>query len=103
MSEEPKTDQQEKPRWLDPLLWVATACLGVLILSEALGFSEPLLRAAMIVGVCIAGTGIVIVQAKRVCSKCGTRYGYHLRIVNQNTCRQCGNEFPSWPLDTKKD
>ena len=96
-------DPAKPPEWLDPLIWMATGCIGILILAESLGFSEPWLRAVLIVGVCIAGTGIVIVQAKRICPHCGAKYGYHLRILNQNTCRKCGGEFPSWPPDRKPE
>jgi hypothetical protein len=101
--DEQQRNERRRKAWLLPFVWLATACLGALILSEALGFGNESLRAALIIGLFVAGTGVIIVQGRRVCPKCGARYGYHLRLVNQNTCRSCGAEFPSWLSDGKPD
>ena len=77
---------------------LAIVCLAALAGAEALGATHPWIRGALMVGIAIAGTGIIIMQAQRRCPKCGAAYGYYPRLINSSRCRRCGAEFPSWPL-----
>ncbi len=88
---------------LSASFWLAAICLAGLVAAEILGMSTPWLRGVLMIGVAAAGTGVIVVQAQRRCPNCGAPYGYHLRITNANTCRQCGAEFPGWPMADESD
>ncbi|MCG8559391.1 MAG: hypothetical protein MI824_06300 [Hyphomicrobiales bacterium] len=83
---------------LSACYWLAILCLAGLAGAEALGATHPWIRGALMVGIAIAGTGIIIMQAQRRCPNCGAAYGYYPRLINASRCRRCGAEFPSWPL-----
>lgn len=82
--------------WVSRAYGFAGLCLGLLAVSEALGFASTPLRAVTMVGIVIAGTAAWVMQAKRRCPNCGHLYGYAIRIVNANICRKCGADFPTW-------
>lgn len=105
MSGEPDKDPEREggvarrtEAWLNASFWLAAACLGGLAVAEISGAGTPLLRGLLMIGVAAAGTAVIVMQARRRCPSCGAPYGYHLRIVNANSCRRCGAEFPSWPF-----
>lgn len=82
--------------WVSRAYGFAAACLFALALAEFAGAATPLLRTILMSGILVAGTAAWIMQAKRICSKCGHMYGYQIRIVNANVCNKCGAEFPPW-------
>lgn len=82
--------------WVSRAYGFAAACLFGLALAEFAGAATPLLRTLLMLGILAAGTAAWVMQAKRVCSKCGRMYGYQIRIVNANVCNKCGAEFPPW-------
>lgn len=83
-------------KWVSRAYGFAAACLFGLALAEFAGVASPLLRTLLMLGILAAGTAAWVMQAKRVCAKCGHVYGYKIRIVNVNTCSKCGEEFPPW-------
>lgn len=95
LSPDEEAQRQRRQRWNSLCIGVAGVCLAGLMFGEALGLTEPWFRGLMMIGVAIGGTGAIIVHARRKCPNCGEPYGYHLRLVNMNTCRHCGAEFPT--------
>ncbi len=83
-------------QWVSRAYGFAAACLFALALVEAFGVATPLLRTLLMLGIAASGTVAWVMQAKRVCPKCGKLYGYAIRIVNANVCRYCGADFPKW-------
>ncbi len=83
-------------KWVSRAYGMAGLCLGLLAVAEAFGFASTPLRTLTMVGIFIAGTAAWVMQAKRVCPKCGALYGYAIRIVNANICGKCGADFPKW-------
>ena len=105
--EDPKAGQQaetseaerRRAAWNDRLVGAALVCLVALIVTEALSLSIFWLRAVLMIGLAVAGTGVWILQARRACPKCGTPCGYQLRLLKANLCRRCGAEFPQWSAE----
>ncbi|GAB4229820.1 MAG: hypothetical protein Kow0032_11240 [Methyloligellaceae bacterium] len=95
----PVADREREARyqkWVSRAYAFAGLCLAALAVVEATDTATPLVRTLLMLGIGAAGTAAWVMQAKRVCPKCGTLYGYHFRIVNANVCRRCGAEFPRW-------
>lgn len=86
----------EYQKWVSRAYGFAAACLFGLAIAEVAGAATPLLRTILMLGILAAGTAAWVMQAKRVCAKCGHLYGYHFRLVNANICTKCGEEFPPW-------
>jgi len=83
-------------KWVSRTYGLAAACLFLLAIAEFAGAATPLLRTVLMLGILAAGTAAWVMQAKRVCAKCGHLYGYHFRLVKANICTKCGEEFPPW-------
>lgn len=83
-------------KWVSRTYGLAAACLFLLAIAEFAGAATPLLRTVLMLGILAAGTAAWVMQAKRVCGKCGHPYGYHFRLVKANVCAKCGEEFPPW-------
>ncbi len=83
-------------QWVSRAYGFAAACLFALAIIEVADVATPLLRTLLMLGIAASGTVAWVMQAKRVCPKCGKLYGYGIRIVNANVCRYCGADFPKW-------
>lgn len=90
-------------RWVSRAYGFAGVCLGLLALAEAFGFASTILRTVTMIGIFIAGTAAWIMQAKRLCPKCGALYGYAIRIVHANKCTKCGADLPKWRPGMEED
>lgn len=82
--------------WINRIYGVAAISLLGLALMVILGVDVPALRWTFVGVIALAGTGAIILQSRRICPACGAAYGYHLRFVNANKCRQCGADLPEW-------
>lgn len=99
---------EEKPARTPPLMrrvrgWLfslAALCLAGLAAITVLRIDSAAARNVLMLGVAIAGTGAMILHARRRCPGCGEPYGYRFRITKANTCLKCGAEFPPWNADT---
>lgn len=83
-------------KWVTRSYGFAAACLFGLAIAEFFDTQSPLLKTLLMLGILAAGTAAWVMQAKRVCAKCGHLYGYHFRLVKANICTKCGEEFPPW-------
>lgn len=72
---------------------VAGTCLLVLALVHVFGLSRTEIDLALIGGLVAAGTVVWVVQAQRKCRKCGTAYGYRVRLLRSHVCRKCGADL----------
>lgn len=83
-------DEGTGRKWSSHASILAGVCLFALALSHVFGLATPLTNLVLGLGVVAAGTVVWAIQARQKCPRCGTPYGYRVRLLKANLCPKCG-------------
>ena len=95
----PLTQEETRRLWRWERAMVRVAAMAIMVVAAALGAAhlygeDPLIRSAVLGLAILFLLGVVVMQLRERCPRCGARLAGNFSLVLPEKCSRCGVAFP---------